>query len=83
MTVTLSSAGTIELAGDCPAEDAEILLRYLTSAPHTAVDWSACESAHSAVVQVLLIAKVRPQGSPSSQFLREHIGPLFLLREGT
>ena len=75
MTVTISPTRTVELAGVCSVEDAEILLQYLLSVPHACVDWSACEAAHSAVIQVLLLAKVRPQGSPTSQFLRDHVGP--------
>jgi hypothetical protein len=76
MTVTLSSHGVVELSGACPVEDAEILLQYLLAAPHAPVDWSACESAHSAVIQVLLVAKASPQGSPHSLFLKDHVGPL-------
>ncbi len=82
MTVTISPEGTVELAGVCPVEDAEILLQYLLSAPHAPVNWSACESAHSAVIQVLLVAKASPRGLPKSQFLRDHVGPL-LVRAGT
>jgi hypothetical protein len=50
----------------------------LLSEPRAHIDWSACESAHSAVIQVLLVAKVTPQGSPKSQFLRDHIMPLLV-----
>jgi hypothetical protein len=82
MTVTISANGAIELAGACPVEDAEMLLQYLLAAPQAPVDWSACESAHSAVIQVLLVAKASPRGSPSNRFLRDHVGPL-LVRAGT
>ena len=81
MTVTIAN-GCVELAGACPVEDAETLLQHLLSTPQAAVDWSACESAHSAVIQVLLVAKASPQGLPPSQFLRNHIGPL-LVRAAT
>jgi hypothetical protein len=77
MTVTISN-GSIELTGICPVEDAETLLQYLLSTPHATVDWSACESAHSAVVQVLLVAKAIPRGSPKSPFLRDHVMPLLV-----
>jgi hypothetical protein len=82
MTVTFIANGVIELAGACAVEDAEILLQHLLSEPRAVVDWSACKSAHSAVIQVLLVAKVQPQGTPQSLFLQEHVGPL-LVRAGT
>ena len=78
MTVRIAPNGAVELTGTCPVEDAEILLRYLLNAPHASVDWSACESAHCAVIQVLLVAKARPQGLAKNQFLRDHIGPLLV-----
>jgi hypothetical protein len=78
MTVTISTQGTVEIAGACPVEDAEVLLQYFLSAPHAPVDWSACESAHSAVIQVLLVAGACPVGTPKSQFLRDHVGPLLV-----
>ena len=81
MTVTISSNGAIQLSGFCPVEDAELLLQHLLSAPQAVVDWSACESAHSAVIQVLLVARVDPQGAPKSPFLRDHVRPL-LIRAG-
>lgn len=82
MTVTLSPQGIVEIAGVCPVEDAEVLLQCLLSEPHARVDWSACESAHSAVIQVLLVARASPRGSPKNQFLTDHVGPL-LVRAGT
>jgi hypothetical protein len=82
MTVKIVSNGAIELTGACPVEDAEILLRCLLDSPHAPIDWSACESAHSAVIQILLVADVRPQGVPKNLFLRNHIGPL-LVRTGS
>jgi hypothetical protein len=82
MTVTISSQGIVEIAGACLVEDAELLLQYLLSSPQAPIDWSACESAHSAVIQVLLVARASPRGSPKSRFLRDHVGPL-LVRAGT
>ncbi len=73
MTVTLSGDGVIALHGSCPAEDAETLLRCLADEPGARVDWSACEAAHTAVVQVLLAVQPTVVGSPVSPFLREHV----------
>ena len=61
---------------DAILEDAEELQRYLLAAPQSTVDWTACESLHAAVVQVLLVARPLIRGAPSSAFLENHIGPL-------
>lgn len=76
MTVTVSANGTIELAGACPVEDAEALLQHLLTTPTAPLDWSACESAHTAVIQVLLVARAKPVGVPVSGFLRDTVGTL-------
>lgn len=75
MTVQMSSDGVILLEGACPSEDAEVLLRYLSSYPTAPIDWSACESAHTAVIQVLMAAKARLLGSPGGQVLRDWVVP--------
>jgi hypothetical protein len=66
----------IELAGDCPNEDAETLLMHLLADPLARVDWSACERAHTAVLQVLLAAQRPIDGSPQGTFLSQWIEPL-------
>lgn len=73
MTVMVSEDGVILLEGACPIEDAEALLRRLSDDPDALVDWSACEQAHTAVVQVLMAARPRFVGSPTEQFLRRHV----------
>ena len=73
MTVAKRGDGVIALTGSCPVEDAETLLQLLLAAPGSRVDWSACETAHTAVIQVLLASGITPSGEPKSQFLREHI----------
>jgi hypothetical protein len=78
MTVHLSPSGVIELQGICPSEDAEALLRYLLARPAAPVDWQACESAHTAVIQVLLLARPTLQGVPTGIALRDWIRPLLL-----
>ena len=56
MTVVLHDANTIRLIGACPAEDGETLLQQLLANPMAQVDWRGCESAHAAVIQVLLVS---------------------------
>ena len=76
MTVTVQPNGVIALEGNCGVEDAEALQRQLLAAPNTAVAWDSCEHLHAAVLQVLLVAKPRLLGVPSSPFLEAHIAPL-------
>jgi hypothetical protein len=75
MTVAISANGAIELQGDCPVEDAEELLQHLLTTPNATVDWRSCDSAHTAVIQVLLVAKSIPVGPPKNSFLRDHVEP--------
>lgn len=76
MTVELQADETIVLAGICPSDDAEVLLQLLVASPAARIDWRGCESAHTAVIQVLLAAKPRLLGPPNGVFLRERVEPL-------
>jgi hypothetical protein len=76
MSVGLSPTGAIELQGECPSEDAEILLQQLLANSTAAVDWTSCTSAHTAVIQVLLVARPTMLGNPQSEALRNWIQPL-------
>lgn len=73
MTITRAANGAVELEGFCPVEDAEALLQVLLASPGVSVDWSACEWAHTAVIQVLLAARIVPSGAPKGAFLRDHV----------
>jgi hypothetical protein len=76
MTVCLSPTGAIELQSECPSEDAEILLQHLLANSAAAVDWSACTRAHTAVIQVLLVARPAMQGVPKGLALKDWVLPL-------
>jgi hypothetical protein len=76
MSVELSNEGLVRLSGACPQEDAESLLRLLVVQPGRAVDWTACDIAHSAVIQVLLAIRPDMVGPPAGDFLRTWIDPL-------
>jgi hypothetical protein len=76
MTVQRKRGGAIRLAGRCGAEDAEVLQRHLLANPEAPVQWADCEYVHPAVVQVLLVGRVRPHGTPENAFLRVHLAPL-------
>ncbi len=76
MTVQRSPDGTIALSGHCGVEDADVLQGHLLATPESTVEWSGCEHLHSAVLQVLLIARPPLRGVPASTFLRTHVEPL-------
>jgi hypothetical protein len=75
MTVQLSADGVILLDGICPSEDAETLLQHLSANSSSPVDWRTCESAHAAVIQVLLVSRPKLLGPPAGQALREWVAP--------
>jgi hypothetical protein len=75
MTVRATDHGTIEMEGNCGAEDAEVLLRNLLSMPGAVVDWRLCDAAHTAVIQVLLASKAQTLGPPRSAWLQRFIDP--------
>ena len=75
MTVRSSAQGSIVLEGACPSEDADALVQHLLASPEAAVDWRACEAAHSAVIQVLMAAKRRLVGPPAGEALRAWVEP--------
>jgi hypothetical protein len=70
MTVKTIGPSTIALEGACPIEDAEALLLALLETPGATVDWTACDSAHAAVVQLLMTSGVAVTGAPRGEFLR-------------
>jgi hypothetical protein len=76
VTVRLSPAGAIVMEGVCRSEDAEVLVQLLLAHPAAAVDWSACEAAHTAVIQVLMAARPALRGHPAGRNLRDWVQPL-------
>jgi hypothetical protein len=76
MTVHVAENGTIVLAGNCPVEDAESLVRLLLVDPAAELDWCACDQAHTAVIQVLLACGRSIRGPPRAIFLRNWVEPL-------
>ena len=76
MTVRLDADGTIVLQGVCTVEDAEPLQRLLLEHPEAAVDWRVCEAAHTAVLQVLLVARRAVKGPAGTAFLQHFILPI-------
>ena len=75
MTITIHDDNTIVLIGACPAEDGETLLQSLLAHPTAEIDWRGCESAHAAVVQILLVSGRAIRGPAAGPFLARFIGP--------
>ena len=75
MTIVLHDANTIRLIGMCPADDGEVLLQHLLANPQAEVDWRGCESAHAAVIQVILVSRRPLRGPPAGSFLERLIDP--------
>jgi hypothetical protein len=73
MTVVLHDLNTIRLIGACPADDGETLLQHVLANPKAQIDWRGCESAHAAVIQVLLVSRRRLLGPPAGEFLRRFV----------
>ena len=76
MTIRRREDGVVELTGKCESVDAEVLLGYLLADRGASIDWRDCDTAHTAVVQVILAAGVAPLGPPRGQFLNDVVGPL-------
>jgi hypothetical protein len=76
MTVTVSAAGVIELKGICSSEEGEVLLQHLLASPNIMVDWRGCETAHTAVIQVLMAARPELLGPPAGVLLQKWVQPL-------
>jgi hypothetical protein len=76
MTVRIAPSGFIELLGACPSQDAEPLLQSLLCTPQATVDWRGCQSAHTAVVQVLMAVRPRLLGPPAGAALSAWIEPV-------
>jgi len=76
MTIKVSIDGTIELSGICSSDEGEILLQNLLTTPNMMVDWRGCESAHTAVVQVLMAARPKLLGPPAAVGLEKWVQPM-------
>jgi hypothetical protein len=75
MSVSLGADGHIVLTGDCPNEEAELLLQMLVAAPGATVDWRQCTNAHAAVIQVLMAARPEFIGPPAGDALARWVQP--------
>ena len=82
MTVKLVDKDSVELSGSCPLEDAEVLFQHLLENRSVTVDWTKCEQAHTAVIQVLLASGCKITGTPAGSFLNGYIDAALRRAEG-
>jgi hypothetical protein len=75
VTLRRDDAGAIILEGNCPVEDAEPLLQILQAAPTAMLDWSRCGHLHTAVLQVILAARIAPAGPCGDLWVRQWAAP--------
>lgn len=76
MTVAVASSGDIVLLGACPVDDAEPLLSLLLAHPEAVVDWTGCNRAHTAIIQLLMAARRELRGPCGDPFLNRWVEPL-------
>ena len=57
MTASRNEQGIIVLQGHCSVEDTEAVFQMLQATPTARVDWTQCSHLHTAIVQVLLVAR--------------------------
>ncbi len=74
MTVRLE-AHAIVLEGRCGVDEAEALLTLLESHPALPVDIAAAEAVHTALWQVVLMAKPKICGATDGNFVADHLLP--------
>jgi hypothetical protein len=75
VSVRRNDAGAIVLDGACPVEDAEPLLQMLHATPTAMLDWSRCGRLHTAVLQVILAARLVPAGPCGDPWVRQWMLP--------
>jgi hypothetical protein len=74
VSVRRDDAGTILLEGHCPVEDAEPLLQLLQATTEARCDWTRCSHLHTAVLQVVLVARPALIGPCGESWIERWIG---------
>src|SRR5206468_181483 len=75
VSVRLAADNVVHLEGRCPVDDADTLLQLLAADPARVVDWRACETLHTALVQILLAVRPVLHGPCRDPFLQQWIAP--------
>ncbi len=75
MTVRRDTDGKIVLDGRCPVEDAEPLWQLLQATPDAMCDWTGCSHLHTAVVQVIMVARPALAGPCGDAWIEAWVAP--------
>ena len=75
MSVRRDDSGAILLDGVCPVEDAEPLLQMVQTTPAARLDWTRCTLLHTAVLQVILAARIAPAGPCGDPWVEQWVAP--------
>ena len=75
MSVRLDDQQVIRLEGLCPLDDVDPLLQLLLTHRDASIDWSGCDSVHTAVLQLLAICRRPIIGPPRDSFLARYVEP--------
>jgi hypothetical protein len=75
MSVRRDESGSIVLEGSCAVEDAEPLLQLLEATPDGPCDWTRCSSIHTAVIQVILVARPVMAGPCGDAWTEQWVAP--------
>lgn len=67
---------TARFDGDCSVEEALPLAEWLAATPGARLDLAPCTGLHTAVLQVLMVAGVRPVAPPADPFLARWVMPV-------
>jgi hypothetical protein len=73
VSVCRDDSGAILLDGICPVEDAEELLQMLQTTPAARLDWTRCTHLHTAVLQVILAARIGPAGPCGDSWVEQWV----------
>jgi len=57
--------------GQCRLEEANLLFEWLEQNPGAKIDMADCEHIHTALMQILMVAKPEVLAPPAHQFLRQ------------
>lgn len=69
MPIRYADSGPALFSGRCAPEEADALLQWLRETPDPSADLAACDDLHTALLQLLLAARVRIAAPPPDPWL--------------
>ena len=61
----------VKFEGHCRLEEASALFEWLEQTPAAKIDLTDCERIHTAILQILMVAKPELLASPANPFLKQ------------